>query len=132
MNRMRLLVTGAGGMVGSHVARVAAAQGHEVHGTSRIVSGKAARGITEQVADLLARDCADALMRGVQPTHLVNAAWQAGHGSYWSSLDNLDWVEATARLARAFATAGGRRFVQIGTGAEYDWSFERCVENETP
>jgi nucleoside-diphosphate-sugar epimerase len=129
---MRLLVTGAGGMIGSHVARLAADGGHEVHGVFRRAPEATPEGVTVHVADLLDRDAAPTILRRITPTHLIHAAWETGHGTYWNSLDNLAWVEATARLARAFAETGGIRFVEVGSCAEYDWSHGRCIEGETP
>src|SRR5262249_9462187 len=41
---------------------------------------------------------------------------------FWNAPENLDWVAATLRLTRAFARSEGRRFVGVGTCAEYDWS----------
>jgi nucleoside-diphosphate-sugar epimerase len=53
-------------------------------------------------------------------------------GAFWSSPENVRWVEASLALLRAFADAGGQRAVVAGTCAEYDWSAGVCVEGETP
>jgi nucleoside-diphosphate-sugar epimerase len=50
---------------------------------------------------------------------LVHAAWHVEPGSYMSPL-NVTCLSGTLNLARAFASAGGKRFVGIGTCAEYD------------
>ena len=71
---MKILLTGASGLVGSAFARAAAAAGHEVFGVvgrwSETVPG---------TAGLLARDLADstqaqALVQGIHPALIVNAA----------------------------------------------------------
>lgn len=53
---------------------------------------------------------------------LIHAAWYAEPGRYLTSPLNLTCLTGTAELARAFAAAGGRRFVGVGTCAEYDAS----------
>jgi nucleoside-diphosphate-sugar epimerase len=45
---------------------------------------------------------------------------------------NLDWLAASLRLARAFAAAGGTRMVTAGSCAEYDWSHPLLDEATTP
>ncbi len=129
---MKLLVTGVAGMIGGHVARLAAAQGHEVHGITRRSAGAEAPAIIFHQADLLDGKSASEIIARVRPTHVVHAAWETTQPTYWDSLVNLDWVKASADLACAFAAAGGRRFVQIGSCAEYLWNGETCVEGETP
>jgi nucleoside-diphosphate-sugar epimerase len=82
--------------------------------------------------DLLSGDV-ESLLGAVQPTHLLHLAWYAEPGKFWTSPENLRWVEASLRLIRAFAAAGGRRAVLAGTCAEYAWEAEtHCVENVTP
>ena len=84
-------------------------------------------------ADLLDREQTSALMKAVAPTHLLHFAWYAEPGKYWHSEENLRWVEASLRLLRAFAGAGGRRIVIAGTCAEYAWTREtHCKEESTP
>jgi nucleoside-diphosphate-sugar epimerase len=69
----------------------------------------------------------------VEPTHLLHFAWDATPGKYWTSVDNLGWVQSSLALVREFARAGGRRVVMAGTCAEYDWTGDgRCVEAQTP
>ncbi len=84
--------------------------GFEVHPAGR------AQGV-----DLLAPGGADALLAQLRPTHLLHLAWFTEHGSFWTSEENLRWVDASLRLLQAFAASGGRRAVVAGTCAEYDW-----------
>ena len=72
-------------------------------------------------------------MAEVEPTHLLHLAWNAEPGRYWTTPENLAWVQASLALYRAFAAGGGRRAVFAGTCAEYDWSRAAvCREDETP
>lgn len=82
-------------------------------------------------ADLFAESDAglDALTAGVDT--LIHAAWYAEPGQYLTSGRNLDCLSGTLRLAQAFQRAGGRRFIGIGTCAEYDVQ-ARILSTETP
>ena len=51
---------------------------------------------------------------------LVHCAWCTDRSDYLSSLVNTCCLEGTIRLAQAFAATGGKRFVGLGTCAEYD------------
>ena len=53
---------------------------------------------------------------------LVHAAWYAEPGEYLTSPLNLKCLGGTLNLAQAFASGGGKRFVGVGTCAEYDSS----------
>ena len=135
MRDRRLLVTGASGMIGRYIVEEALKQGFEVHAvTSRTVGqpDDAAGGAVWHVCDLTARGGAGGLIAEIAPSHLIHAAWDTRHGIYWSSPSNLAWLAATAELAASFAAAGGRRFVLVGTCAEYDWRYGLMIENETP
>jgi nucleoside-diphosphate-sugar epimerase len=106
-------------------------RGADVHCVSRI-SPVELEGATVHRLDLLATGAATELIRSVKPTHVVHAAWETAHGNYWNDPINMDWIEVTARMGKAFADADGERFVQVGTGAEYDWSHGMCIEQVTP
>ncbi len=118
-------------MIGGAVARLAASAGHEVHAIARRAIAEP-DGVKVHRIDLLAPDAGPRLIEELRPTHLVHAAWDTTQPTYWSSLLNLDWIAATSGLARAFAESGGRRFLQIGSCAEYDWSGGLCSEGVTP
>ncbi|HXC45164.1 MAG TPA: NAD(P)-dependent oxidoreductase [Solirubrobacteraceae bacterium] len=146
----RVLLTGASGFVGAQAIAPLVQRGFEVHAVSSRErpaangpggSGGPARaadcgpelsvaadrdgvrdGVRWHRADLLMQDAATALVERVQPTHLLHFAWYAEHGRFWTSTENLRWVEASLRLLRAFGEAGGERAVMAGTCAEYDWS----------
>lgn len=62
---------------------------------------------------------------------LIHAAWYAEPGQYLTSPLNLGCLTGTLNLARAFAAVGGRRFIGIGTCAEYDFS-AGLLTTETP
>jgi nucleoside-diphosphate-sugar epimerase len=112
------MLTGATGFVGRHALVALAQAGHEVHAVAR-KGGHEAGGVTWHEADLLA-GCD--VVRDVEPEVLVHLAWYTEHGRYWTSVENLRWVEASLALLRAFAAVGGRRAVVAGSCAEYEWS----------
>jgi nucleoside-diphosphate-sugar epimerase len=119
----RILVTGASGFLGRHALAPLHRLGFEVHA----VSSKPREGFDPaqahwHQADLLDAGQARAIMGSVRPTHVLHFAWYAEHGRFWKSPLNLDWVCATLSLLKAFAEAGGKRFVGAGSCAEYDWT----------
>jgi nucleoside-diphosphate-sugar epimerase len=117
----RVLVTGGTGFIGRQTLAPLRARGYEVHAPG------------SRTADLLAPAAATRLVQELRPTHLLHLAWDARPGCYWTSTDNIAWVEASLRLLRAFARAGGERAVLAGTCAEYRWSDQvHCVEDRTP
>jgi nucleoside-diphosphate-sugar epimerase len=120
VKRGSVLVTGGSGFIGHRTLEPLAQFGFDVHIAARRpwISGF---GQFHSV-NLLDADKSEELISNVRPTHILHCAWDVTHGRFWDALENLDWVAATLRLARAFATYDGRRFVGVGTCAEYDWS----------
>lgn len=84
--------------------------------------------VQAHACDLLDPAAVEQLVASVRPTHLLHLAWYAEHGSYWTSEENLRWVEASLALARSVRRHGGSRIVVAGTCAEYDWSVGDCTE----
>jgi nucleoside-diphosphate-sugar epimerase len=127
----RVLLTGATGFVGRHAVGPLQAAGHEVHAVTTRREPPPAAGVTWHRSDLLAS--ADVVTE-VEPEVLVHLAWYVEPGSYWTSPENVRWVEASLRMLRAFAAGPGRRAILAGTSAEYDWRDpgERCHEDRTP
>ena len=119
------MLTGATGFVGRHTLTALVESGHDVHAVARR-RGPALTGVTWHEDDLLA-GCE--VVGEVEPEILVHLAWYAEHGKFWSSPENVRWVEASLALLRAFAAAGGRRAVLAGTCAEYEWSREVYPED---
>lgn len=129
----RVLVTGGTGFIGRGVLEPLVAAGMEVHAvTSRPTPPGGPRGVHWHRADL--HDAADteALVADLAVTHLLHLAWYAEPGAFWTSTENLRWVEASVRLLRTFTVHGGHRAVLAGSCAEYAWEDHvRCIEGET-
>lgn len=129
----RLLVTGASGFIGAHCLRRTLDGSYEaVHAVNTRGEISAADRVTWHAADLRRSAEALRLIDEIRPTHLLHAAWVATPGIYIGSPENIDWLQASITLVRAFAEQGGKRFVGIGTSAEYYSSDGPCEEDTTP
>lgn len=127
----RVLVTGASGFLGREIVPLLIASGHEVHGVSS--RDQPAGGAVEwHRADLLDPASAANLIAAAAPEKLLHLAWYTEHGAFWGSLENLPWVEASVRLWREFASAGGERALMVGSCAEYEWGEPVLSEASTP
>jgi len=122
---MTVTLTGATGFVGGQILRNLLERGCSVRVLVRDPSRLPdipARGSLEvmHTPDLFAEetDRLEELLEGSEI--LVHAAWHAEPGEYLTSPLNLACLTGTLNLANAFAAVRGRRFVGIGTCAEYD------------
>jgi nucleoside-diphosphate-sugar epimerase len=123
------MLTGATGFIGRHALTALTQAGHEVHAVARR-GGPELVGVTWYEADLLA---GAEFVTETRPEVLVHLAWYAEHARFWTSIENVRWVEASLELLRAFAAAGGRRVVMAGTCAEYEWGREQDLnEHDSP
>jgi nucleoside-diphosphate-sugar epimerase len=128
----RVLITGAGGFVGSHCATYAAAAGLEPYLVDKPGAGKAPSD-GYFYADLLNTKSVTQLVRDIRPTLLLHLAWITRHNEFWTSAENEIWVESSYHLLKTFGQFGGHRAVLVGTCAEYDWRRAGvCNEFSTP
>lgn len=130
----RVLVTGASGFVGRPLVRSLIESGAEVHALSSHAADRSKlAGVHWHEEDLLDPRSAARLIGEVEPERLVHLAWYVAHGRLWSALENVQWVEASLRLLRAFGEAGGARAVIVGSCAEYAWGGEEDLdERDSP
>jgi nucleoside-diphosphate-sugar epimerase len=118
----RVLVTGGSGFIGKHTVGHLEQLGYDVHA------------VGSRDADLLNGTARRELVERVRPTHLLHLAWYVLPGKYWTSFENVRWLQASLDLIVEFARAGGQRIVTAGTCAEYSWQTDNgvCREDETP
>ena len=127
----RVLVTGAAGFIGRHAVPQLLACGYEVHAVD--VRPVPVPGAILHTADLSQAAEQRALLEQVRPSHLLHFAWYVTPGGFWTSLENVRWVQTSLNLLLHFAESGGTRWVGAGTCAEYAWSPNVvCREGQTP
>ncbi len=124
---MTVALTGATGFVGQQILRRLLERGCSVRVLVRDPSRLAGLPVSGalkivQTPDVFA-ETTDRLTEVLQGAEtLVHAAWYTEPGHYLTSSRNLSCVTGSLNLAAAFAAVGGKRFVGLGTCAEYDTS----------
>lgn len=121
----RVLVTGASGFVGSHVARALLQSGCEVAALVRPTSSL--RRLEDVAEDLILIRCelADAAavraaLADWRPEACIHLAWYAEPGKYLTSPENIPALTASLGLLDELIRAGCGYVVMAGTCAEYD------------
>lgn len=116
---MRLLVTGAGGFLGSNLLDLIVDQGAEVHAIHRGTHPDRSE-VRWHRADLFDADAVETVLDRIQPTHLCHLAWLGPeHADRYRAAANADWAVASRRLFDAFRRVGGERLVNLGSCIEY-------------
>lgn len=128
----RVLLTGATGFIGGHCLPLLSARGYEVHAVSSKDLLENRSDVYWHKVDLLHSGKSWDLIAKIKPSHLLHFAWYAVPGKYWTSLENIRWVQSSLNLLDAFIFYGGQRAVMAGTCAEYDWKYGYCSEKLTP
>lgn len=133
---MDVTLTGATGFVGRQILGSLLERGCSVKVLVRDPSRLhkiPARGALEivQTRDLFAESTSrlEQLLEGSET--LVHAAWYTEPGEYLVSPLNVACLSGTLNLAQAFAAVGGKRFVGVGSCAEYEPS-AGLITTDTP
>lgn len=130
---MRVLLTGASGFIGSRVARIALADGHEV---VALVRSGSRLGRLEGVSELqlLEGDLGDAAsltkpLRQRVPDVCLHLAWYAeAGGRYHWARENLDCLAGSLGLVSLLHDVGCPRLVIAGSSFEYEPSTSPLTE----
>lgn len=128
----RILLTGATGFIGRQCMPLLFSRGYEVHAVSSRPTARDDTPVLWHQADLLDPLQTSRVISEVRPSHLLHLAWYTVPRHYWTSAENLRWVQSSLGLLQAFSQHGGRRVVMAGTCAEYDWQHGICSESVTP
>ena len=118
---MKVLLTGATGFIGSHVARALVRAGQDV---SAIVRPRSSFWRIEDIKPRLHLVEGDLLDARFALPHssfdaCIHLAWYVEPGKYLTAQENTPWVAASLRLAQAVQESGCCRFIAAGTCFEY-------------
>ena len=128
----RVLLTGAAGFIGSHIARLLIGEGHEVFAVIRPHADR------WRLADI---ECAVVVIEGdlrmlgplrdqlrdARPEICLHLAWHGWSGKAQAE-ENLSSLGASLDLLRMMPDLSCRRFVAVGTCFEYDLTCDRLAE----
>jgi len=130
---VRVLLTGASGFVGSHVARLLQSQGCTVYALVRPTSDlwriqDVIPALEIVRGDLTLREEMKAQLKSIQPDLCIHLAWFEAIGGYLCSPGNIDALVIGLDLVRELVAVGCRRILIAGTCVEYDTTLGYLAE----
>jgi nucleoside-diphosphate-sugar epimerase len=122
---MTVLLTGATGFIGSHLARLLVARGQDVVAVIKPSSSRWRIADVEHAVRVVECDLQnrEAIVRAFPdggPDVCIHLAWHGWSGPSLTAEENLSSVAASAELLRALVDIGCQRFVGVGTCFEYE------------
>jgi nucleoside-diphosphate-sugar epimerase len=136
VEQRHLLITGAGGFVGAATAKIALEAGHKV---TALVRSKAPARLSNaegnlqiEVADLGDTAAILRLVKTTRPDAIIHSAWEGVGGPKRDNDIQLDNIRTSIALADAGIAAGVRKFIGIGSQAEYGRFDRRITEADLP
>ena len=121
---MRILLTGAGGFIGSAVAECLVRQEHQVFAVDRSAEALArldgtTPGVVTRSIDIGEPGAVGALLGETKPQGLIHLAWYADPSDYLISHQNLASLATTNALVEQVLATGCRKIVISGSCVEY-------------
>jgi len=132
---MKILLTGAGGFIGSVFTRAAVAKGHQVAGLlvpqepvpSGLVENRNTRWLRGTMDEAPWNEIAE-----FAPEVCVHTAWVTAPGVYLESPDNYKFLESSIKFLRKVNENGTNHLVGLGTCIEYQIGNQKLSEDTTP
>jgi dTDP-6-deoxy-L-talose 4-dehydrogenase (NAD+) len=121
---MNVLMTGSTGFVGRHILRLLVNRDFFVRvvtrGNKQLDLGSGSKNIDICVTNDIFNEPPEKLRQLANGCDLlIHAAWNVEPKHYLTSYKNIDSLNGTINLARYFFETGGKKFVGLGTCAEY-------------
>lgn len=117
-----IIITGASGFIGRFCVE-ALKSSFQVHAIRRdkLMPVSKSEGVTWHELDLLDYnlEAIEALFRSTKPDIMLHLAWYCDPTDYKTSLENMRWMDSSARLFELFYALGGQTIIGVGSCFEY-------------